>query len=544
MTDKNKEFILTFLSRMKEMGKYLRVVNDSLTYYKLPFQRLIGQNEYFEAFIQILRDNYIEGVEIFMKANIEVVTQLSAELKEFIAAPKNRYPTIVVNTKMNSLLLSTVKFLVQHQFKSSLAILIYLVENEDSLAILNGLYEILQKSPFQKHRELLEKMHARLSKLPHVPEASELKFLIDLFDEYYDHFCLADLEEWALVLDFYKAEDHDYAEMAYRELVGWFEIDPSHTFIIGKNHIIGLHIDGVEIPASITLLKKLKILVIENIKLKEFPKELAQLTNLRYLYIIAPNLKDVPNLAAMFPKLRCLGLERMPLKNPLEWLFEFARVRHSRRYIQKGVKKKDAAVLGLLEILIGQPLANDQPETRIARDYSEGRSIMRNLPFWEPQEKKLYNLAMKVQSDMAAWLRNTPDELPEEMLRMPWDYNEYDSIGLRYTLNESGNVIGLDIAIMRCERGEHLLPYFPEEICKLRHLQVLRLGFQYPKLYSEELQHDYSDYFLLDCNDDLVEARIPESIQELKELRYFWTNAKYSESLKPFLNSLIEFGKK
>jgi Leucine-rich repeat (LRR) protein len=549
MTDKNEELILKFLRRMKEMGEYLPFTNS---FSKLTFQRLIGKNEYFNAFIQILRENYIEGVEIFMKANIEVVTQLSAELKELTAeAQKNRWSTIgPVYTKMNSLILSTVKFLVQHQFKSSLAILIYLVENEESLAILNGLYEILQTSPSQKHRELLEKMHARLSKLPHVPEASELKFLVDLQSKYGEFWNLVDLAEFTMTLDFYKAEDHDDADITYKGFFSFFIGDYRYSLVIGKNHIIGLNTKNVEIPVSIKLLKKIKILVIENKKLNEFPKELAQLTNLRYLYIIKSNLKDIPNLSTMFPKLRCLGLKGVDLKSTPDWLFEFARKHHAREYIRRcvlhnqmvwkrlgwiekckysqSVNKEDAAVLGLLEILIGEAIGNDQINEENVIDQ------------WKMQ---LSNLA-----GLKEYYENNPEfnqflEQGEAYLKIPWNYNEYESGfgGYRYTLNESGNIIGLDIGLWTSEDiwSYILLPYFPEEISKLKYLKVLRIGLIYKRfrLFLEKKDVDFNDIESI-----IPESLIPESIRELKSLRFFWTNAKYSESLKPFINSLEKFG--
>lgn len=406
--------------------------------------------------------------------------------------------------------------------------------------------------------------------------ASELKKTIDR-EEIFDHRKLAEVlnrelkllvelgftsseqlkEECTDLGQFEVYHNDDCYMLNYKEFTRDFantSMFYNDRIVIGNYNVIALKLYQEEIPESIKLLKKLKILVIDNADIKEFPKALAQLSNIRYLYIKKSSLTDIPNLVIMFPKLIYLGLNGVKLRDTPDWLFKFARKHHSRQYIRRsledmnqlslfhvgwiktvrfnqGVDKKDAAVLGLLEILIGMPLNNDQVVEKIAQGYSVGRSISRYTseiyPFGEPREKipdELYNKIMDTQSKMAEWLRNTPDEATEEMLRMPWDYNDL-SCEPRYTLNDSGNVIGLDIAILPCESGELLLPYFPEEICKLHNLQVLRVGFCYS---DEHYNH--------------VQAQIPESIQELKELRYFWTNARYSPSLWPYLNTLKKFG--
>lgn len=313
--------------------------------------------------------------------------------------------------------------------------------------------------------------------------------------------------------------------------------------IIRKNHIIGLFITESEIPTSISLLKRLEALVIENANLNTLPKELTQLKKLRRLDIIESNLESIPNLAATFPKLERLVLKGVKLKSTPAWLLDFARKHYSYHYMSElpnfgnikdpgwydefifnvGVNKEDAAVLGLLEILLGGSLDNDQVIDHI---YGSFDTINQSLD-------EIYD---EIRSKVVPTLKSEQGELSIITCTAPWDYNRMIDVP-RFTLNKEGYVIGLDVAMLLCEGGELLLPYFPKEIGNLQHLQVLRIGFQYPQIYPSP----DSEYHLSDLNED-PKARIPNSIRKLKDLRYFWTNAKYSEALKPFLNSLEEFG--
>jgi len=358
-----------------------------------------------------------------------------------------------------------------------------------------------------KEKELIPKYY---------PKVSELKMLVDL-----GFSSLKNLSQSGIYsIDSYKVHQLDkpnenYHTFSYNNLARDFQQHPENWLIFSKQHIIGIRFfPNLEfgIPQSINLLTKLKILIIDNeslekgdykkilpldnlpneiihltnlrilyimnSELKEFPKEFAQLSHLRYLYILDSRLPFVPNFTELFPKLRGLTLEGGPLKKTPDWLFEFARKHYSRRYIQEGVSKEDAAVLGLLEI-ISRPL-----------------------------ERAEYN----VEGDL-------------------WEYNCYCG----YSINELGRVTDLKLGFwMQSSRIPpfYLLPCFPEEICKLRQLEKLYIC---NGIYSEEYG------FWPPHWKEKADAWIPESIRELKSLRYLWSNAKYSESLKPFLEALEKF---
>lgn len=350
------------------------------------------------------------------------------------------------------------------------------------------MYETLQSFPSIEHYELLAKVLFHLTKPCYLPEASEFRVLVDT--EYIGYW---DLRQVTYLMDVNKDES-DSTTDTIDDIILMLRSDDTFSLVIEKKHIIGLRINGRKIPTSIPLLKELKILFIDNEDLDELPKELTQLTKLRCIYVNKSNLKNIPNLAMMFPKLEYLGLRGVDLESTPDWLLEFARQHHTGKYTlekpysplswlySKAVNKEDAAILGLLEILIGRIF--------------------------------------------------TPDLID--------DYIFYDSGGCCfYILNESGDVIGLTIG---CENYANLwdyvsLSYFPEEICKLKHLKALRIWFitkRYRLLLKEEWDNNESD---------ATDLWIPESIRGISSLSFLWTNANYSESLIPFLDSLDSFGK-
>lgn len=548
------ELICKAINLLTTARKSLKTAKKSLLSdnSQLRIQWLIAQSEYVEECVRILSKKHLEGILPFVKKNIEAIRTFNVKSEKYpdISKPskgtnakiealgENRDTTSfltslgntfwyfkTLTTLMTSMTLSLAKSYISYEFKGTNAKIEALNENKDSLILLNELHEILRTSSVREHHSLLEQLLGGFSALPYVPVASELKVLVDMGLTSLEH-----LEDFNRNIDCYYVHQSDRPDdscyhFSYEGLAREFFIFESLS-IMSNHHIIGIRLNfynfddfynfnHFKIPKSINLLTKLKILIIENqvvsslgtipdeiaeltnlrilyvinLELNEFPKEFAQLSKMRYLYIINSNLKDVPNLSEMFPKLRRLGLKGVDLKSTPNWLFEFARSRHSREYIREGTIKEDAAVLGLLEILTDEPLENMPPVL-------------------------CYNL--------------------------PWHttYNDQEGGGFQHTLNKSGNVIELDIGWWRGEDiGNYvLLPYFPEEISKLKYLEALRIGLLY-KRFRLFLEGE-----IWNMESKTPESLIPESIRELKSLRLFWTNAKYSESLKPFINSLEKFG--
>jgi len=446
------------------------------------------------------------------------------ELKEFLGFGTDSREVSFANFIFNfreeytSLKLMVVKYFLHH-----LSLLEYLVENEISLKMLSGLDEILQASPSPEHHILLEKMDNRLFEIPSVPVASELKVLAELGLETIGDIHYVDNLDSSWASFSHKPYDYFYYKLSYNGLAhNFYYIFKENWLIISKQHIIGIKIYSTvfKIPKSINLLTKLKILIIDNrpeegelsdylipplgtipneitqlTKLRilylinsglaEFPKEFTQLSKMRDLYVSNSTFQIVPNLPNIFPKLRSLRLEGVPLKKSPAWLYEFARVHHSRNYIETGVNEEDAAVLGLLEIISGP------------------------LEWAKYDDDDYYSL---------------------------WGFHGYHT-------NELGRVTKLRLGWLTYYSKDppfYGLLYFPEEINKLQQLEKLYIcNCKYSKIrtYSGSLGWG----FFPPQNEQKAEAWIPDSIRELKSLRYLWSNAKYSESLKPFLESLKKF---
>jgi hypothetical protein len=511
-----KEMIHEATSRLKETKKNLEIVKKSMIRddLKTYLQWLIVQSGYVEECVRIISKKHLEGIETFVKKNIEAIRRFSVKSEEFVRKSPwlnkrgddswNR--VMYLKTLMISLALSLTKSYLLHEFKGMNTKIETLDKNEDSLILLNDLHEILRASPAQEHHSLLERLLDGYSTLPYVPIGSELKVLVDMGFTSIEY-----LEGVVDSLDHYKARlCSSHYEFSYEGLARDFYEFKDHLIIISKQHIIGIIFQPkleLRIPKSINLLTKLKIIIIDNQPqageysnflispldtipneiaeltklrilyvinsgLNEFPEEFTQLSKLRYLYVINSNLQVVPNLTKTFPKLRRLRLEGVPLKKTPDWLFEFARKHNSRRYIQKGVKKEDAAVLGLLEI-ISRPLEEEE-----------------------------------------------------------YDDNWCSWCFCGYHTNQLGSVTKLFLGFSTQHSQHYVLLYFPEEICKLQQLEILYIC---NGIYSEERG------YYPPCDKEKADAWIPESIRELKSLRYLWTNAKYSESLKPFFSSLKKF---
>ena len=301
-------------------------------------------------------------------------------------------------------------------------------------------------------------------------EPTELKVLKDLGwyeteDELESLFwnCSLDLERISERYEPYEGP-LTFSYLMYRHLY-------EESLIFQKKHIIGLNLSLEDtIPSSIKNLKKLKMLVLEGSDLYEWSEKnydtddvftkIAPLSNLRYIHVIKSRIREIPNLAKMFPKLRYLTLDGTHLQSTPKWLFDFAQKHNARWYTREGVVKGDAEVLGLLGIML-RGLSSEE------------------------------------------------------------DFRDYSG----YSINDSGNVIELKLGCWYDVFPEmyFAIPYIPEEISHLQHLERLYINVDTIPFFGEK------------------DIWIPESKSKLKSLRYLCTSAKYSERLLPYLNSLERF---
>ena len=346
----------------------------------------------------------------------------------------------------------------------------------------------------------------------------ELKFLEDLrkYDDYSgpymeDYFknCAIDVSEW------------HHGVLSYRALFLDWIIDGEEFFFFHKKHIIGISLLANCIPNSIKNLTKLKFLEIistNKIDINEILTKIAYNSKLRYLYlkdsrletvkdltIITRNstlrylnwedsrLETIPDLTKIFPKLHGLSLQGHFLTHTPEWLFDFARKHISRRYKREGVIEEEANILGFLELI--------------------------STPFWGYKFED-GKLEMDADGEWGCYAWPTG-----------------------YRINDMGHVIELNLGYSNTNNNNYYaLSYFPEEVCRLTHLERLYIcnGVNSKDYGIRPPARSYDSKGGLKILEEL-DAQIPEAITNLTKLRQFWSNAKFSSSLLPFLNSLDKF---
>jgi hypothetical protein len=218
------------------------------------------------------------------------------------------------------------KILIQTFPKRENEPLLWAIQNEKSIYFFKKLIDLLETYDTSQFKEIREKT---LKKIEHHYNlnSNDSKFVLDI--DYLDYMKFK--TEFYNFL--YKFELPDKAKQTLikeNTEIGYKGLGRVQT---SKNgYILNLSlIDLVEIPDSICKLIKLESLEVSYCNLKKFPDT-------------CPNLLSLKNLVLINNK-----LDRLP-----RWVIEIAnKNKYTDKYINKGVKKSEAHVLGILEILTG-----------------------------------------------------------------------------------------------------------------------------------------------------------------------------------------------
>lgn len=316
-------------------------------------------------------------------------------------------------------------------------------------------------------------------------DPNEFKFLQD------NGWC-QEKEDWSQfsescgILDLEHVQDFEDFPITYLGL--YFELCyGDFQLIFHKNHIIGikLHLDN-EIPPSIKYLKKLKMLVLYGAFNYYDDHHHHGQSEISFF-------KDIFSKIALLPNLRYLTIENSRIREIPDLAKMFPKLR---------------------ELKLPGTLLKTTPDWL----YKFASKI--------PQTRYLISIGVnKEEAEVLRFLGilSTSFGLHEE-----WD----DLSG--YSIDNSGHVIKLKLGYDYASSPHfEAFPYFPEEICELKYLEKLYINVE-NIIYSEE----HKCFF---PNKEKADAWIPESIVQLESLQYLCTNAKYSESLSPYLKSLERF---
>ena len=302
--------------------------------------------------------------------------------------------------------------------------------------VVRNIWKFVEKSNNRNLDGFLIALLSKLSEYNFNLDPNELKFLLDWDEEEYEfqfpcfkmHQNLLSKQYWeSFGTEVFYGSGHPNPPKIY-----WYAFNPTlirYTDLcydsdggqqtsIYNGHISGLDLRWVsEIPESIGYLSKLKYLSItDSEELTALPNSFKNLRNLRHLYFYNTGIKKFPDVISSLPKLRSLGLQGIKLDGIPETVKKIGYKHHSREYIKEGVNRNDANVLGLLEILAGQPF-----------------------------EKTIYD------NEHADWYADCPVT--------------------RYDLEDDGHVSGLTFA----EFSDRAISYIPEEIKNLKNLYGLTI---------------------------------------------------------------------
>ena len=162
-------------------------------------------------------------------------------------------------------------------------------------------------------------------------------------------------------------EDRHALDIVHEEYI-FFKINGHVRVLDLKNLKLG------EIPKSIGNLIRLKELRLRENKLVSLPKEIENIQRLKYLDIYKNSFKSIPKSMVKMRKLENLWLDGNQIESIPHYALEFIRNKIATKYIETGMDKFNAEILGIMEIFYGSPsLRFNDTETPFSEDlYHKG----------------------------------------------------------------------------------------------------------------------------------------------------------------------------
>jgi len=222
-----------------------------------------------------------------------------------------------------------VRVLIKHFPLTKNTSLIYAIEHEESIYFLKKVLNLCIKSEKKQLKVLRGKILKRISTFYNL-NSDDAQFILDIdyldymkfrenFKDFIKKFQINETEKQKLI--------RENAKLGYKGL--------GRVVKSEDGFIIGLRLeDFSEIPLSIQNLKKLEYLEIKRSNLSNLNNNFENLLNLKYLNLNNNQIESIP-----------------------DWIIELVSKRnYALKYAKNGVIYKEAKLLGLLEILLGQAL--------------------------------------------------------------------------------------------------------------------------------------------------------------------------------------------
>ncbi|MFX1280511.1 MAG: leucine-rich repeat domain-containing protein [Promethearchaeota archaeon] len=268
--------------------------------------------------------------------------------------------------------LAAIKAIINNYLELGFESVRWVISHDNSNLVMMNIFELLKHKTDVTSKVLQEEILQRFSNIFQVVPL-EAKFFIDLFN------ALNQIEEnldlninYTHKFSFKNASLHHCNAGFYAPII----------ISVRNKHAYALMLGGFklkELPKSISLLKKLRFLTLYNTDLHHLPKSIQNLKNLSCLKLARNNFKKLPKSISKLGKLRSLILNEESLKyipnrigklHRLSFLqdlsgkirkipnslINISNQKFLKRYIDLGVDKTEAPILGLLELLSDIPL--------------------------------------------------------------------------------------------------------------------------------------------------------------------------------------------
>jgi len=402
---------------------------------------------YLESFIEESDDTQIRIESIQLLGDIEINNDKIFKILE----------NCLISDE-DSLVRASAAKLVAYKFPAN-KLFNFVIDNDSSALVITTIFRVLDDINDEMSMFLRKKIIEKYAKI-HGVVLEEAKFILDLYG-------LATENRGEFGGDF--EVNQEYINTHIRHCIcdcipRYYAPEVVPLFAINHNHIIALDIifwELRELPNSLASLKKLRYLTFDSRKIDgEYYKELPYLFNsLRRLKWISTSFPYDENRPSFVP----------------DWVFSIAKKYHAKTYIKEGVKKNEAYVLGLFDLLIGTNIYK-------LEDYDYLDHDLRILGYRKDEDGHVIGLYL---SHYHAFKLKI---LPEQIGELKW-------------------LIDLDI-------HNNIIREVPDSIGSLTHLKYLNLSYN-------KIQ------------------KLPSSITSLRSLRFLSINGNNIDRLPNSIKNLI-----